>query len=161
MKRPLPTRNGSGVASRRAGVSLLYQATALNNTFTGLTVGLEARSGEWYMPTSYATERNTFTNNAEGVSSLPPTYYNGPPTMSVTLRCNTFSSQVTGATGVWVKAKNLFPGYLGGNGIGAALTLYPNPATETVTVRYERPAGGARLRSCSPTCWAAWCSPSR
>ena len=33
-----------------------------------------AWGGEWYMPTNYTIEKNTFTNNAERVSFISPTY---------------------------------------------------------------------------------------
>jgi hypothetical protein len=103
----------TGIASRRVGVALDYQGTVLNNTIGNLSVGLEALTGQWYIATSYDFEKNTFFNNLDGVSFLYPGYNIGYPSLSVTMRCNTFSSTLTGATGIWVKPNTVFPTALG------------------------------------------------
>ena len=104
--------NPTGVAARRVGAALRYQGVVLNNTFTGLDAGIEAVSGEWYMATTYDFQQNTFTDNTEGVSFLPPGYTLGS-SGTVTMRCNTLSASAAGAKGISVKPNTVFPATMG------------------------------------------------
>jgi alpha-tubulin suppressor-like RCC1 family protein len=61
---------------------------------------------------AYNVTANTFTNTKEGVVFRPDPAVN-PTTPSVTLRCNSFASTVTGAVGVWVQSGTPFPSTLG------------------------------------------------
>lgn len=63
---------------------------------------------------THRIEGNTFTDNLAGITFFP--YSTNPfylAAVNVSLRCNTFSSTLANATGVWVTAKALFPGSLG------------------------------------------------
>ena len=67
-----------------------------------------------YTGSTHRIEGNTFTDNLAGITFFP--YSTNPfylAAVNVSLRCNTFSSTLANATGVWVTAKALFPGSLG------------------------------------------------
>ncbi|GAA4351545.1 hypothetical protein GCM10023185_10280 [Hymenobacter saemangeumensis] len=69
-------------------------------------------STDAYNGSTHSILNNTFADNVTGLSFLPSSTLTGAP-VSVTLRCNTFSSTVPGAVGVWVQANAMFPNQLG------------------------------------------------
>jgi len=83
------------------------------NVFRNLDLGLTT-STDAYNGSTHTITGNTFAGNVTGLSFAQGSNYTGAP-VSITLRCNTFSSSVPGAVGVWVKAGTVFPAALGGS----------------------------------------------
>lgn len=86
--------------------------TVTGNTFLRLDRAIDVAS---LYGSAYILTGNTITACQEGL--VFHRYFTsgneGSPAPTVTLRCNTFSSTLAGAVGVWVQAYTLFPGTLG------------------------------------------------
>lgn len=106
-------------ASRRIGIALPYGGTVEdNNTFDGLQVGIQANGADQYMPIAHTFSGNDFYGLAEGITFQPPGPYTATNLgINVTMRCNTFATTASTATGVWVKANTVFPSALGTAGL--------------------------------------------